>query len=256
MTTEMAEVSDFDMAAGMWEQLEGLLGASAAAATPILYVTKELLANAQAANAAECTLLLRRSPDHRDAVEIHVLDNGCGFEALVPGLGLLSCAVVSENSLGSCDGARLRVHSKGPRISASAQLSDANLCVRPVVGRATREFIYSASAAGTKARYALFPRWRRPIGRAPVHQVATHTAVGRRDDPKDSSGTAASITVTATPLRGRAREDRAGSGRQVGGSLEAEERFIVRYLRLVEITHQVGLPAGGGRLQRPTNHRG
>ena len=208
MTTEMAEVSDFDLAAGMWEQLEGLLGASAAAATPILYVTKELLANAQAANAAECTLLLRRSPDHRDAVQIHVLDNGCGFEALVPGLGLLSCAVVSENSLGSCDGARLRVHSKGPRISASAQLSDADLCVRPVVGRATREFIYSASAAGTKARYALFPRWRRPIiGRAPVRQVAMHTAVDRRDDPKDSSGTAASITVTATPLRGRARED-------------------------------------------------
>ena len=120
MAAEAPEVSDFDLAAGMWEQLEGLLGTSAAAATPILYVTKELLANAQAANAAECTLLLRRSPDHRDAVEIHVLDNGCGFEALVPGLGLLSCAVVSENSLGSCAGARLRVHSKGPRISASA----------------------------------------------------------------------------------------------------------------------------------------
>ena len=111
------------MAEGMWEQLEGLLGSSAAAATPILYVTKEQLANAVAAMPtahAECTLLLRRSLDHRDAVEIHVLDNGCGFEALVPGLGLLSCAVVSENSLGSCDGARLRVHSKGPRISASA----------------------------------------------------------------------------------------------------------------------------------------
>jgi hypothetical protein len=150
---ESRVITQYD--AVVWQQLQQQLATSAAAATPILFVTKELLENAAAsmeATDAACTLHIRQLPGLRGGVEIRLSDNGSGFDNLRPGLGLISCAVVALNSPES---SALHFESKGPyllpRVATEGWGASQHVSA---VGGATLEFLLRADAVEPEASYS------------------------------------------------------------------------------------------------------